>query len=72
MLLDTGSSDIVLFGKGCTTCGNKVYDQTASSSYKYLNKNLTLYYGTGSATGLEATETVTIGGFTQTGVEWGE
>jgi len=72
MLVDTGSTDIVLFGQGCQTCGDKVFNWPASSTYKNTGKNLTLYYGTGSAQGIIATDTTSIGGFTQATTTFGE
>jgi hypothetical protein len=54
-----------VYGKGCTTCGTSVYDYTASSSYAPTGRNLTITYGSGTATGPEAKEQIAPGGIAQ-------
>ncbi|CEP07800.1 hypothetical protein [Parasitella parasitica] len=64
--LDTGSADLWVPGSACskTDCPNGFFDQTASTTFKSLNKDFALVYGIGAVNGTYVTDTVTIAGAT--------
>jgi cathepsin D len=66
---DTGSSDLFLPDKNCTSncTGHTLYNPKASSTSKKLGKTFSLQYGDGSSvSGEQYTDTVKIGGMTAT------
>lgn len=70
--VDTGSSDLWVPGAG-TKSDFGTYDHTKSSTYKKDKDGFRIGYGDGSsASGDWATETVNIGGFDVTGLEFGD
>lgn len=70
--VDTGSSDLWVPGAG-TTSKYGTYDNTHSSTYQKDKSGFQIGYGDGSsASGDWATETVNIGGFDVTSLEFGD
>lgn len=62
-VLDTGSFEIMVFGKQCTTCGaSNAYDFSRSSTY--YRGPMTSYhtFGSGDTFSVEATDTMALGG----------
>ncbi|KAH8823624.1 aspartic peptidase domain-containing protein [Flagelloscypha sp. PMI_526] len=78
VLLDTGSSDLWIASSQCSICSftTNTFTSASSSTYKEgSTKPVTIQYGSGSAIGFVAQETVAWGGFTvqnQTFVEVAE
>lgn len=70
VIFDTGSADMFLPGKSCTSSscsGHKLYDPSASSTSSDLGKTFSLTYGDGSTvSGEQYTETVAVAGLTAT------
>lgn len=70
--VDTGSSDLWVPGVG-TNSKYDTYDHSKSSTYKKVKDGFKIGYGDGSsASGDWATETVNIGGYDITGLEFGD
>lgn len=65
VVLDTGSADLWLADTSCTTCSRttKLFDTTASSTYRASSNNVVITYGSGRAAGSVAQDTVSMGGF---------
>jgi len=64
-LFDTGSSNLWMPQKGCKSCGRRkgnFYDSSASSTYKANGTSFAIRYGTGSLTGVLASDVVSVGG----------
>ena len=66
LVLDTGSSDLWFATSGCTGCsqGTPVFNPTKSTSFQLGTQRVPLNYGSGSASGILARDTVTMGPFT--------
>jgi hypothetical protein len=66
LVLDTGSSDLWFATTGCTGCNGStpVLDPTKSSSFQLGTQRISLNYGSGSAAGVLARDTVSMGPFT--------
>ncbi|KAI8639018.1 aspartic peptidase domain-containing protein [Parasitella parasitica] len=64
--LDTGSADLWVPGSSCSQadCPNGHFDQTASTTFKSLDKDFALVYGIGAVNGTYVTDTVTVAGAT--------
>ena len=78
--IDTGSSDLwvnvpdseICTGQGDPCSSSGTYDANSSSTYKYVNSLFNVSYEDGSgATGDYATDTVSIGGKSITGLQFG-
>ena len=86
VVLDTGSSDLWIPGRGCTLCGNHAsFDHSKSSTYRALKagsssgsgasssvKFFEIDYGSGTVKGTEAVDVVTLGGLVLPQVTFGE
>ncbi|RDB16661.1 Cathepsin E [Hypsizygus marmoreus] len=59
--IDTGSADLWV-PSNCAACPQKQYNSRASSTYREAGKSFAITYGAGSASGILATETVSMGG----------
>ncbi|KAF8494617.1 acid protease [Russula emetica] len=66
LVLDTGSSDLWFATTGCAGCSSStpVLDPSKSSSIQLETQRIPLNYGSGSAEGVLAHDTVTMGPFT--------
>jgi len=66
LVLDTGSSDLWFATSNCAGCSRNtpVLDPTKSSSLQLGTQRIALNYGSGSASGVLAHDTVTMGPFT--------
>jgi len=66
LVLDTGSSDMWFATTGCAGCSRNtpVLDPKKSSSIQLGTQRIPLNYGSGSASGVTARDTVTMGPFT--------
>ena len=66
LALDTGGSDFWFASTGCVTCpeGTPELDPTTSSTIQIGNQAVTFNYGSGSASGTIAQDTVSMGAFT--------
>ncbi|KAI1795502.1 acid protease [Ganoderma leucocontextum] len=71
VVLDTGSSDLWVAGTQCPSCGQTPpFDPNQSSTIKQLtdatgrSQTVTINYGSGSAAGILAQDTVSMAGFT--------
>lgn len=74
VVMDTGSSDLWLADSSCTssTCqGVTEFDESASSTYVSLGTDFNITYGSGSASGSLANDTVTMAGYTVTSQTFG-
>jgi len=74
LIFDTGSADLWVAGTGCTSSSCRStsrFDSTSSSSFSNTGESFSITYGSGSASGQEATDTVTIAGFTISSQEFG-
>mmetsp|Transcript_100318 Transcript_100318/g.292469 ORF Transcript_100318/g.292469 Transcript_100318/m.292469 type:complete len:479 (-) Transcript_100318:83-1519(-) len=61
-ILDTGSFELVVFSRGCFTCGRAgAYDSQRSATFKSGSDMKVLSYGSGSCKAKEATDQVTVG-----------
>lgn len=78
--IDTGSSDLwanvesseICADQGSPCSGGGTYDANSSSTYKYLNSDFNVSYVDGSgAVGDYGTDTLRIGGYTLTGLQFG-
>ena len=65
VVLDTGSSDLWVAGKNCASACSAMTQFDPSSSSSYVNKTsaFSISYGSGSAKGILAQDTVTMGGY---------
>lgn len=81
VIFDTGSSDIWLPSKSCTTCGyHSTFDSSKSSSYNIkadgstfkTEKSFSISYGSGKVSGIQAYETLSFGSLSLPGVIFGE
>ncbi|OAX43185.1 acid protease [Rhizopogon vinicolor AM-OR11-026] len=72
VILDTGSSDLWIASSMCqSTCaGTGNFDPAKSSTFKNLNKNFNVAYGSGEATGTLGQDVVHMAGFTITDQEF--
>jgi len=62
-ILDTGSFELVVFGKSCTSCGTAVaYDHDKSSNYSKGTARKRLSYGSGSCRSTDGDDMVSCGG----------
>lgn len=74
VVLDTGSSDLWVASTSCSSCDPQTpaFDTSKSSTIKQVTTSsgqaasVTIHYGSGSVAGLVATDTVSMGGFTNT------
>lgn len=65
LVLDTGSSDLWFASSGCAGCSpNTPVLNPQSSSLQLGTQRISLDYGSGSASGVIARDTVTLGPFT--------
>ncbi|KAF8884736.1 aspartic peptidase domain-containing protein, partial [Gymnopilus junonius] len=69
VVLDSGSSDLWLASSSCTNCNTNapLFQSDKSQSFQAstgADAEVTITYGSGSVTGIVATDTVTMGGFT--------
>ncbi|KAI0250110.1 aspartic peptidase domain-containing protein [Lactifluus subvellereus] len=66
LALDTGSSDLWFVTTGCISCGQGTpkLDPTKSTSLQVQHLPITMNYGSGTASGLVAQDTVSMGPFT--------
>ncbi|KAI0250106.1 aspartic peptidase domain-containing protein [Lactifluus subvellereus] len=66
LVLDTGSSDLWFAATACTTCGQGTpeLNPTKSSSLQVGNEHVVMNYGSGTASGTIARDTVSMGPFT--------
>jgi Eukaryotic aspartyl protease len=66
LVLDTGSSDLWFATTACAICpkGIAVLDPTKSSTFVKGNQPVNLTYGSGSAAGVVAQDTVSMGPYT--------
>ena len=74
LVLDTGSSDLWFATTGCSGCssGTPLLDPTKSSSFQSTSRTIPLSYGSGNATGTQASDTVSVGPFTVPEQTFGE
>ncbi|KAG2107864.1 aspartic peptidase domain-containing protein [Suillus cothurnatus] len=65
LVLDTGSSDLWVATTSCTSCGSDIpeFNPSKSSTYKATSSQLEIDYGSGSAQGIVAQDSVTFGSF---------
>ncbi|KAG2144700.1 aspartic peptidase domain-containing protein [Suillus bovinus] len=65
LVLDTGSSDLWVATTACTSCGSDLpeFNPSKSSTYKATSSHLEIDYGSGSAQGTVAQDSVTFGSF---------
>ncbi|ETV80983.1 hypothetical protein, variant [Aphanomyces astaci] len=70
---DTGSSDLWVPGSACVHCaGTHRFLPTSSSTFHLSsNPNFTIAYGSGQARGLSGIDSISVAGFTATGVPLG-
>ncbi|RSH78747.1 uncharacterized protein EHS24_001651 [Apiotrichum porosum] len=64
LLLDTGSSEIVVLTDACEACvtnGHSVLNYDQSTTYQSDNKSVQVNYGTGSGSGVEAVDMIGLG-----------
>mmetsp|Transcript_55422 Transcript_55422/g.171676 ORF Transcript_55422/g.171676 Transcript_55422/m.171676 type:complete len:480 (-) Transcript_55422:92-1531(-) len=67
-IIDTGSFELVVFSKTCTTCGiAPAYDEKASTSYKKGNHSQVHAYGSGSCRTQDGRDDINLGCFTAPG-----
>jgi len=74
VIYDTGSSNLWIPSSSCTNCkkeGSK-YDSTQSSTFAKNGKSFALQYGTGSCKGFLSTDSISLGGASITGFDFGE
>lgn len=74
LIFDTGSADLWVAGTGCTSSSCRStsrFDVSSSSSFSNTGQSFSITYGSGSASGTEGTDTVTIAGFTIPDQEFG-
>ncbi|KAK4055556.1 hypothetical protein OIV83_000102 [Microbotryomycetes sp. JL201] len=64
LVLDTGSSDLVVATHECADCEGQVYDSTASTSATVSTTPFSIQYGSGSANGMLVTDSVALDTFT--------
>ena len=79
VVFDTGSSDLWLPGRGCTSCGShSIFAYEDSSTYEAVTsgngdaKTFEVDYGSGKVTGYEGKETIQIGDIVIEDVNFGE
>jgi len=64
-VLDTGSFDVVVFSKACSTCGvAKAYEEGKSPKMRRGQRRRTQNYGSGSCTSVDVKDEVVVGGTT--------
>jgi len=74
VIFDTGSSNLWVPSQNCASpaCQNHTpFDQTKSDTFKADNTPFSIQYGTGSVSGIGATDTVNIAGLEAKGVTFG-
>jgi len=65
VVLDTGSSDLWLAGSQCSSCQDMpLWNEDSSSTFKSLQRPISIKYGSGNAQGTLASDSVTLGPFT--------
>jgi len=66
VVLDTGSTDLWVTTTDCLSCpvDTPLFDPTKSSSFQQGTQDIPLSYGSGSADGTFARDTVSMGPFT--------
>lgn len=70
LIVDTGSSDLWVTGTSCETATCRAttpFNPSDSSSYQTNNEQFSITYGSGTASGIIAQDTVSMGGFTVNG-----
>lgn len=67
VIFDTGSSDLWIPTSSCTNCPSGVpkFSPELSSSLEVSNQTFGIVYGSGNATGISATDTISMAGFAQ-------
>eukprot|EP00928_Gymnodinium_smaydae_P071232 TRINITY_DN54875_c0_g1_i1.p1 TRINITY_DN54875_c0_g1~~TRINITY_DN54875_c0_g1_i1.p1 ORF type:complete len:520 (-),score=122.42 TRINITY_DN54875_c0_g1_i1:353-1912(-) len=62
-IIDTGSFELLVFGKNCTLCGSpeNLYDETKSSKHKTSELDKMHSYGSGTTESLEAFDELKVG-----------
>lgn len=73
LTISSTSADLWVPGTSCPTrtCPYAKYDSTKSSTFKNLNEQFGIVYGSGSANGTYVTDTVTVGGATVQNQQFG-
>ncbi|KAJ1121243.1 hypothetical protein NDU88_009361 [Pleurodeles waltl] len=74
VIFDTGSSNLWVPSNTCNSdsCSNhNMFNPAASSTFKSINESLSIAYGTGSMTGVLASDTVQVEGITVTNQVFG-
>lgn len=71
VIFDTGSSDLWVPGADCSACGShSEFDTSVSTTYVSSSTVFDITYGSGSVSGMQAYDTVTIGGLSVTDQEF--
>lgn len=71
MIFDTGSSDLWVPSSSCSACGSHPeFDSSASTTYVASSTVFDITYGSGSVSGIQAYDTVTIGDLSVTDQEF--
>ncbi|KAH7885825.1 acid protease [Phlebopus sp. FC_14] len=73
VVLDTGSSDLWVASSSCgSSCaGSANFDPTKSSTFKSLNRDFSVTYGSGDASGTLSEDVVQMAGFSVTNQQFG-
>jgi len=61
VIFDTGSSNLWVPSKKCSSCNHKKFDSSKSTSYKANGTSFAIQYGTGSLTGFLSDDLLTLG-----------
>lgn len=64
LIIDTGSSDMILPGEACTSCNHKTLGPLSSSTFVGSAVPWNITYNNGQASGTLATDTVTVADLT--------